>query len=221
MKTKLMKIVMLSLSVFLFSSCNEEILQQIIDSEYTAKESLQQVLNVAKNDFAPDAKLAMIYGLNVNQKGEINLKKPTETIFVYAIQSDSKQETALYVPVFGAGPVRSPIGFNDMLGLIKDQTAAQTMGTVFGLLSSVAISASAQYDDSPWAVSKALANTHGAAFVNANPSYKIDLYLIPSKTLSFAGVIDGADWIVNLKSGNQSLVLWINSGTGIVSKISG
>ena len=100
------------ISFFVLSACNvDEILNDVENSNITAKSKRNEVVSAAKTDFASDAQLSAIYGLNVSTKGEIDLSKPTDNAFVYVVQSDIKQSNEFYVPVFGAGPVKSPINF--------------------------------------------------------------------------------------------------------------
>ncbi len=121
------------LLIFIISACNvEDLISELGNSTITAKSKVAEVLNKSKNDFADDAQLAAIYGLNVSGKGEVDLQKPTENAFVYVVQSDSEQSNEFYVPVFNSTPVRSPINFASMLLLVEDQAAKNILGSVFG-----------------------------------------------------------------------------------------
>ncbi len=135
------------------------------------------------------------------------------------MQSDQLQSNEFYIPVFGAGPVRSPINFSTMLSFIKDTTAGNIMGLVFGRLATVAVDPNASYDDSPQAISKAL-TAGGTAFMNQNAGSKIDMFLIPGKSIDTTLTVSNtADWIVNIYSSAKSLVLWIRGDN--VTTISG
>ncbi len=215
-------ILLFVLAILLFSaSCSEEDnpLNQVLDTKITAKESVASVLQEARQGFSTDAQLAMIYGRNVGTDGQIDLTNFSSVrAFVYVVQSDSKQSNEFYVPVFGAGPVKSPINFNSMLGLINNDQAKNTMGTVFGTLSGAHVAPGASYLDSDQSISIAMSNG-GSAYMNANTGTQIDMFLVPSKSININGLVDSADWIVHFYSSNTSLVLWINSGTGIVTEL--
>ena len=220
----LKKIIIISFLLLLhLSACNvEDLLNEAKDSEITAKLKTNEVLSTARNDFSADAELSAIYGLNVNIKGQIDLLKPTENAFVYVVQSDSKQSNEFYVPVFGSSPVKSPINFTSMISLVKDQTAKDILGNVFGLLSTVHISSSASYDDSPAVIEKMFQRSDVSTFRSFNPVSKIDMFLIPSKSIDTTSVSNSADWIVNFYADTTSLVLWLHPGTvsGTITKIS-
>jgi ribosomal protein S4E len=187
--------------------CDEE---DLIDSKITAKEKLNEVILKAQTDFAADAQLSAIYGREVGTTGEIDLANTSSVSgFVYVVQSDQLQSNEFYIPVFGAGPVKSPINFSTMLSFIKDTTASDVMGSVFNRLATVAIDPNAAYDDSPQAISKAL-TAGGSAFLSQNTGSKIDMFLVPGKSIDTTlAVSNTADWIVNFYSSASSLVLWI------------
>ena len=206
--------VVLSLLLFFFSACNpEDLIGEFGDSVITAKSKVGEVLNTAKSDFATDAKLAAIYGFNVNTKGQIDLLKPTENTFVYVVQSDSAQANEFYIPVYKSSPVKSPINFNTMLTFVKDAQAQNILGSVFGKLAEINISTSASYDDSPQVIEKMLARGDVTTFRSANPGGKIDMFLVPSKSIDTTSVTNTADWIVNFYGDTTSLVLWLHPGT--------
>lgn len=206
--------------LFTFTSCDEEIIEDIVDSTITANEKKSEVLQEARQGFAADAEIAAIYGRNVSISGEIDLLK-TDNAFVYVVQSDQLQSNQFYVPVFGAGPTRSPINFASMLQLVKDTTAANVLGTVFGTLATASIDPAANYSDSPQAIQTALING-GNTFIGQNNNVKIDMLLVPSKSIDTTLVVNtSADWIINFYSDARSLVLWINSSSGSVTTISG
>jgi len=220
----LKKIIFISFCLFLLlSACNlEDLIDEAQDSEITAKLKTNEVLSNARNDFATDAELSAIYGLNVNVQGQVDLLKPTQNAFVYVVQSDSEKSNEFYVPVFGSSPVKSPINFNSMISLVKDQTAKDILGNVFGLLSTVHISSSAGYDDSPAVIEKMFQRSDVSTFRSFNPVSKIDMFLIPSKSIDTTSVSNSADWIVNFYADTTSLVLWLHPGTvsGTITKIS-
>lgn len=215
--------ILLFLFLILIAACNpEDLISEFGDSIITSKSKVGEVLNTAKSNFAPDAKLAAIYGLNVNTKGQVDLLKPTDNAFVYVVQSDSAQLNEFYVPVYNSYPVKSPINFTTMLTFIKDAQAQNILGSVFGKLAEVNISTSASYDDSPQVIEKMLARGDVTTFRSANPGGKIDMFLIPSKSLDTLSMRDEADWIVNFYGETSSLVLWLHPGTvgGTVDVIS-
>ncbi len=215
-----MKNFILIFLVFFLISCDpEEIVEAVIPSKVTAKQSSQEVLTEARTDYSSDAQLAGIYGWNVAQNGQVDLLNPTSNAFVYIVQSDIKQENEFYVPVYLAGPVKSPINFNTMLGFISDASAKEKMQSVFGLLAGQGIDPSANYLDSPQALNQILSNSEASAFMAANSTAKIDMFLVPSKTIDILqGIVNSADWIVHLYTNTESKVFWLNSGTGIVTK---
>jgi ribosomal protein S4E len=204
-----MKILLITFAIlsFCFFGCDEE---DLIDSKITAKEKLNEVILKAQTDFAADAQLSAIYGREVGTTGEIDLANTSSVSgFVYVVQSDQLQSNEFYIPVFGAGPVKSPINFSTMLSFIKDTTASDVMGSVFNRLATVAIDPNAAYDDSPQAISKAL-TAGGSAFLSQNTGSKIDMFLVPGKSIDTTlAVSNTADWIVNFYSSASSLVLWI------------
>jgi len=215
--------VILSLFLFFLLACNpEDLISEFGDSVITAKSKVGEVLNTAKSDFAQDAKLAAIYGFNINNKGQVDLLKPTENTFVYVVQSDSAQANEFYVPVYKSYPVKSPINFNTMLSFVKNAQAQNILGSVFSKLAEVDISTSASYDDSPAVVSKMLARSDVSTFRTTNSGSKIDIFLIPSKSIDTTSVTNAADWIVNFYGDTSSLVLWLHPGTinGMVDIIS-
>lgn len=202
------------LFLFLISACNpEDLISEFGNSVITAKSKVGEVLNTAKTDFSDDAKLAAIYGLNVNSKGQVDLQKPTENAFVYAVQSNTKQSNEFYIPVYNSLPVKSPINFNSMLSFIKDMQAKNVMELVFGKLSTIHIDPLANYDDSPEVLDKLFLRNDVITFRTANPSTKTDMFLIPSKSIDTTSVSNAADWIVNFYGDTSSLVLWLHPGT--------
>jgi hypothetical protein len=203
-----------SLIVLTFISCDiENIIDDMQDGKITAKEKLEEVMNKAKSDFAQDALLASIYGREVSTSGEVDLLNTDSfNAFVYVVQSNSLQANELYIPVFGLEPIESPINFETMLSFIKDSSAKDIMGTVLGTLAGVAIDPSANYSDSPEVLSLLLARDDVINFRTANQNSKIDMFLIPGKSIDSTSIINSADWIVNFYGDNSSLVLWLHPG---------
>ena len=212
------------LSLLFLSGCKtDELVNELTDSEITAKSEVGDVISTARTNFTNDASLTAIYGLNVNSNGKIDLLKPTENAFIYVVQSDSDQTNEFYVPVFKSSPVKSPINFTDMLALVKDTQARDILGLVFGKLATIHIDPSVDYSDSPEVLNKMFARSDVSSFRTLNPSAKSDMFLIPSKSIDTTSVINSADWIVNFYGDNTSLVLWLHPGTtgGTIDVLSG
>jgi hypothetical protein len=200
--------------LFLINACNpEDLISEFGDSIITAKSKVGEVLNTAQIDFAGDAKLAAIYGLNVSTKGEVDLLKPTENSFIYVVQSDSELTNEFYIPVYNSSPVKSPINFTDILSFIKNQQAKDILGLAFNKLSEINLAASVSYDDSPQIINTMLARSDVMTFRSANPDSKIDMFLLPSKSIDTLNVRNDADWVVNFYGESSSLVLWLHPGT--------
>ena len=218
---KKINLVVILISIFYFAGCDKSTdPNSVINSEITAKEKIDDVIQSARANFASDAKLSAIYGWNVNLNGKVDLLKTTNA-FVYVVQSNQLQRNEFYVPVFAAGPVKSPINFTTMLSFVKDSTAGNILGKVFNKLSTLAIDPAANYKDSPATIDTALAHG-GNIFLTQNSGAKIDMFLLPSKSIDTTLVLNNsADWIVNFYSSSKSLVLWINSNSGVVTKLSG
>lgn len=219
-----MKKIILVISIFsvlYLAGCEELTNPDVgVDSEITAKEKVDDVLQKARLDFAADAKLSAIYGWNVDLLGNVDLLQ-TDNAFVYVFQSNNLQSNQFYVPVFAAGPVKSPINFTTMLSFIKDTTAGNILGKAFSRLATLAIDPNANYKDSPATIDTALVQG-GNIFLSQNTGTKVDMFLLPSKSIDTTLVVNNsADWIVNFYSSNKSLVLWINSNSGVVTKLSG
>jgi hypothetical protein len=59
-------------------------------------------------------------------------------------------------------------------------------------------------------------------YLSQNNAAQIDMFLLPSKSIDTTLTVNNsADWIVNFYSSNKSLVLWIKSNSGVVTKLSG
>jgi len=223
-------ITLLAIIIFVLLSCNvDELLNEIADEKITAKEKIGAVINTAKSNFAADAELAAIYGREVDTEGKvILLNTSTVSAFVYVVQSDSvasanpPEANQFYVPLIGSEPVKSPVNFSTMLSFIKDTTANNIMGTVFGTLATVSVGASAVYDDSPQVLNLMLSRSDVTNFRITNPESKIDMFLVPSKSLDSTNVNNTADWIVNFYGDTSSLVLWLHPGnsTGDIDLLS-
>jgi len=214
--------------VFLFllflSGCKtDELVNELANSEITAKSEVGEVISTARTNFTNDANLTAIYGFNVNSNGKIDLLKPTENAFIYVVQSDSDQTNEFYVPVFNSTPIKSPVNFNDMLSLIKDAQAKNILGFVFGKLSTIHVDPSVNYADSPEVLNKMFARSDVTSFRTLNPGVKTDMFLIPSKSIDTTSVSNSADWVVNFYGDNTSLVLWLHPGTsgGTIDILSG
>jgi hypothetical protein len=199
---------------FFITACNpEDLISEFGNSIIFAKSKIGEVLNTAKSNFAKDVKLAAIYGFNVNFKGQVDLLKPIDNAFIYIVQSDSTQANEFYVPVYKSSPQNSPIDFDTMLSFVKDTQARFILGSVFNNLAEVNISSSASYDDSPQILEKLISRSDVTTFRSANQGGKIDMFLIPSKSIDTLNVRNDADWIVNFYGESSSLVLWLHPGT--------
>jgi len=217
------KITLLAFIIFTLLSCNvDELVNEIADEKITAKEKIGAVINTAKSNFAADAELATIYGREVDNEGKIDLFNTSSvSAFVYVVQSDLLQSNEFYVPVIGSDPIKSPINFNTMLSFIKNNSARNIMETVFSTLATVSVSASAVYDDSPQVLNRMLSRSDVTSFRSANLNSKIDMFLLPGKSLD-TNFTNTADWIVNFYSDTSSLVLWLHPGnsTGDIDLLS-
>ncbi|GJQ62187.1 MAG: hypothetical protein SCALA702_12400 [Melioribacteraceae bacterium] len=213
------KLILLSILLIFFSGCDDESnpLNDILGTNITAKEKVADVKIEARANFASDAQLTGIFGRNVSSDGKVNLVDFSSVKgFIYMMQSESLEENEFYMPVIASDPVKLPFNLNDLLSFVQDLETKERLGGVFGLLSTVAISESASYPDSDEAMVKFL-NGGGQAYLSANSGAKIDLFLVPSKSITINGIENSADWICNFYGGSTSLTLWLNSGTGIVT----
>jgi hypothetical protein len=190
-----------------------------VDSTITAREQVAEVVAKAREDFAPDSKLAIIYGRNVQKSGDIDLLTPTESQFIYGVQSDSKSGNEFYIPVFGAGPVKSPLNFTDLLNTIKDTTAKGIIGKVFQQLSKVSIEDNTAWIDSPQLINVGL-NNGGNTFITSNNDTQIDMLLVPGVSIDLTYIDYKAIWIINFHNSSKSLVLLIDAVSGkFITKI--
>ena len=208
--------ILLAFIIFILLSCNvDELVNEIVDEKITAKEKIGAVINTAKSNFAADAELAAIYGKEVDTEGKVILLNTSSvSAFVYVVQSDSLQKNEFYVPVIGSNPIKSPVNFNTMLSFIKNNNARNIMEAVFGTLATVSVSASAVYDDSPQVLNRMLSRSDVTSFRSANLDSKIDMFLLPGKSLD-TSFTNTADWIVNFYGDTSSLVLWLHPGNSI------
>ena len=220
---KTANITLLAFIIFILLSCDvDELVNEIADEKITAKEKIGAVINTAKSNFAADAELAAIYGREVDTEGKVDLLNTSSvSAFVYVVQSDSLQLNEFYVPVIGSNPVKSPVNFNTMLSFIRDTTAKGIMETVFGTLATASIAPGATYDDSPQVLSQMFSRSDVTSFRSANPYSKIDMFLLPGKSLD-TNFTNTADWIVNFYGDTSSLVLWLHPGnsTGTIDPLS-
>ncbi len=115
------------------------------------------------------------------------------------------------MPVIGSNPISIESQINTMLSFIKNNTARNIMETVFGTLATVSVSASAVYDDSPQVLNRMLSRSDVTSFRSANLDSKIDMFLLPGKSLD-TSFTNTADWIVNFYGDTSSLVLWLHPG---------
>jgi len=210
---KTANITLLALIIFILLSCNvEDIVTELGNVDITAKEKIGAVINTAKSNFAADAELSAIYGREVDSEGKVDLFNTNSVnAFVYVVQSDSLQLNEFYIPVHGSDPVKFPIDFNTMLSFVKNNSARNIMDTVFSTLATVSISASAVYDDSPQVMNRMLSRSDVTSFRSSNPESKIDMFLLPGKSLD-TNFVNTADWIVNFYGDSSSLVLWLHPG---------
>lgn len=210
-------LLLLAVLVFSFAGCEDNPVEDILNTKVTAKKNVDAVKTKSKTDFSSDAQMSGIIGRNVSIDGTIDLIDFTSVKgFIYMMQSESKGSEQFYMPVFASDPVKLPFTLSDLLSLIDDPDSRERMEDVFALLSTVSISESAEYPDSDEAMERFL-KAGGQDYVSANTNAKVDLFLVPSTTITLNGLQSSADWVCNFYGGNTSLTLWLNSGTGIVT----
>jgi hypothetical protein len=210
------------LLLLVLSSCKvEDIIGEFGSSKITAKDKVGEVVNKSKTEFAADAKLASIYGREVGTNGEVDLLQ-TNSIsnFFYFVQSDSLQQNKIYIPVYKSSPVESPLDIQTALDLIKDDNVKANMNTILGTLSHLSIGSGVSYDDSPAVLNKMFVNSTVTDFRTNHPDNKIDMYLVPSKSID-STFSSSADWIVNFYSESASLVMWLHTSSGVVQPLPG
>ncbi len=220
-----MKKLLVVLLVVFVSACSDEdnplnnLVDDVLQSKITAKEELAKVEVKAQTEFSSDAKLAAIFARNIGLDGEIDLLKFSKLNgFIYAMQSAEQEDNRFYLPVYLAGPRELPLTLNDLLVHINDEDAKNTIAAALGLLATVNISSEAQYLDSDDAMELFLAHG-GQTFVNVEADASVDLFLFPSKSINANGLENSADWIAHFYTSSKSLVLWLNSGTSIVTEL--
>ncbi len=211
MKIKLLFILLISA---LFFSCNKDDVNQIEFKRYiTAKDELAKVLEKAKNDFSSDAKLSGVYGRNVNNEGKIDLLDPQNQMFFYSMQSNEKYSNEFYIPVYAAGPVKSPVQISQITEAVKDENTAAILTEALKGLAKVAIDENLNWIDSPEALRVSNENG-GINFIGPNQDSKIEMILIPSVNLQNRNIEASTIWIVNYHSENSSLILLIDAVNG-------
>jgi len=215
------KYILLLIVIAAFSSCKDEDNPlEVIDNTVTVKQNAEDVVEEAKDSWASDAKLSAVYGWNVNQSGEVDLLNPSGNAFVYICQSSSKSSNEFYVPVYAAGPVKSPINFSTIISAVKDTNAANIFGKAFSQLSKLSIAEDAVWVDSPEVLNSANTNG-GSSFTSINPNTRIDMILLPSMKLVDSSLSASTAWIVNYIGSSKSLVLLIDGSNGnFITKIS-
>ena len=206
----------------LLISCEESVTPPDPHAYTTAKANIDDVRGAAQNTFSADAQLAGIYGRNVSTSGEVDLLNTASlNAFVYIMQSSAVGGNEFYVPVYLAGPVKSPIDFNTMLSYIKDSTAKSTVAGAISFLATMFIYPDADYEDSPAVLSTLLTRDDVIQFRNSHANSQIDMFLFPGKAIDpDSGLINSADWVVNFYGDTESLVLWQNTVTGLVTVLS-
>lgn len=203
--------ILIGIATLSFFSCSEDnSIENLLGTTITAKTKISEVQTSAKANFASDAKISAIYGRNVGKEGTVNLLNiDSLTAFVYVVNSASKEQTKVYFPVPVYGVMESPVGLDDMLSLISDASARNTVSGMLGAVANVSFedAALAASDDSPAAISKVLAKNDAKTFMSGNSGVKIDVLLIPSVSLTSSS---SADWIINLYTPTSSKVFWIH-----------
>jgi hypothetical protein len=107
-----------------------------------------------------------------------------------------------------------------MLSFVKNTTAKNIMGRLFGSLSTITIDPAANYSNSPEVLDTLFNRIDVTVFRTVNPTSKIDMFLVPSKSIDSTSIVNSADWIVNFYGDSTSLVLWINSSSGEIKNLS-
>jgi hypothetical protein len=215
-----LKLFLLIVFLITLSSCNvEDLISELGSSKITAKEKVGEVLNKAKNEFSPDAKLSGIYGREVSTDGTINLLDTQSlSMFFYAAQSDSMQQNKIYIPVYKSTPIESPIDLQTTLDLVQDENVKNYMSLILGKISTLSIDAGINFANSD-AVLETMFNSSAVInFRTINPETKIDMYLVPSKSID-STFSNSADWIVNFYTESESLVMWLHSANGNVQQL--
>jgi len=141
-------------------------------------------------------------------------------MFLYIMQSNQKSANEIYIPVYAAGPVKSPLNFNQIISAVKDTNAQNIISKAFGKLSQISIQENLVWIDSPEILS--VVNQNGGNDFSANHNdKKVDFILLPGKSLEENNITASAVWIVNFYSQNESLVLLIDAVSGkFIGKLS-
>ncbi len=215
-----LKLFLVIIFLFTVTSCNvEDLIGELGSSKITAKEKVGEVINKAKAELSPDAKLSGIYGREVSTDGTINLLDTQSlSMFFYAAQSDSVQQNKIYIPVYKSTPIESPIDLQTTLDLIKDENVKNYMSLILGKISTLSIDPGVNYDNSDAVLTTMFNNSAVNDFRTINPETKIDMYLVPSKSID-STFSNSADWIVNFYTESESLVMWLHSATGNVQQL--
>ena len=202
------------------TSCNvEDLISELGSSKITAKDKVGEVLNKAKIVFSPDAKLSCIFGREVSTDGTINLLDTKSlSMFFYSTQSDSLQQNKIFIPVYKSTPVESPIDLQTTLDLIKDENVKNYMGAILGTISTLSIDPGVSYDNSDAVLERMFGNSEVNDFRTVNPDTKIDMYLVPSKSID-STFSNSADWIVNFYTESESMVMLLHTATGNVQQL--
>jgi hypothetical protein len=94
------------------------------------------------------------------------------------------------------------------------------MNTILGTLSHLSIGSGVSYDDSPAVLNKMFINSSVTDFRTNHPDTKIDMYLVPSKSID-STFSSSADWIVNFYTESASLVMWLHTSNGVIQLLPG
>ncbi len=201
--------------LLLLNSCkSEDLIGEFGTSRITARDKLGEVINKAKSEFSSDAALASIYGREVNSEGYIDLLETEKlSMFFYIVQSDILMQNKIYIPVYKSSPIESPLDFQTALNLIRDENVRNYMQIILGTLSTISIDPTVNYDDSNDVLSKMFNNQVVNTFRINNPELKIDMYLVPAKSID-STFSNSADWIINFYTDSNSLVMWQHTATG-------
>ena len=215
-----LKLFLLILFLILTTSCNvEDLVGELGSSKIKAKDKVGEVLNKAKSEFSPDAKLSGIFGREVSTDGTINLLDTQSlSMFFYAAQSDSMQQNKIYIPVYKSSPVESPIDFQTTLDFVQDENVKNFMSLILGKISTLSIDPGVNYANSDAVLQTMFNNSNVNDFRTINPETKIDMYLVPSKSID-STFSNSADWIVNFYTTSESLVMWLHTATGGVQQL--
>ena len=93
------------------------------------------------------------------------------------------------------------------------------MSLILGKISTLSIDPAVNYANSDAALQTMFNNSAVNDFRTINPETKIDMYLVPSKSID-STFSNSADWIVNFYTTSESLVMWLHTATGGVQQLS-